>query len=562
MSLVPAKPLIAWIALIAAFVLLANDGRHHWHEFREIYSAGFYSNAELMSGVFDPGPSPVRAADEVATWYANKLLHIAVLRVLIDLFGGGLTALGAIQAAYTAMLVLAMVLAMTALRNMGTPVARTRLIAGLALLSPVSIYLGFKSLEQAPALLLAAAAAASFTAALNPRTRHGALLSALAGISLALSALASWTGPPVFIGLVVALVVTPLPGLDRRSICVSCVTVGLTCGAALIGGLVLLGGSVAGYAAGLVALAGFSKALPMWLFAAFNAGLFGAALWLIAPVAWLSEERTVRRRFVIWLLVAVVPVVVLAAGFLEPRYLIGAVIPLSGLGALGLEAAWGRSRRWNWPVAARGGAAAVIGLATVGAGASVQPVMPYESNQRQLVRLVRDQWASGSATILVPWNYSDFHLLRFAFPDKPIYLVQSPATADGHVVDDPVWTAQFASTYGDHFLRNGDALVSRLHNRTVLIGWTILPSLANLRELFTAVWLDEAAARIDGFNVRNHLTETWIWEDRRFAIRKVSQYGQYRLYEVRSNALPSDESAGRTEAGIAAVRRVATVSSH
>ena len=76
--------LIAAAVLCGALYLwLANDGRHHWHEFRYLYSAAHYSTAELMDGAFDPGPAPMRSARQVAEWYATELLHIQLLSDLI-----------------------------------------------------------------------------------------------------------------------------------------------------------------------------------------------------------------------------------------------------------------------------------------------------------------------------------------------------------------------------------------------------------------------------------------------------------------------------------------------
>src|SRR5690242_10574793 len=74
------RRIVQWLAgllVLAAFqVCLANDGRHHWHEFRDLYSGLNYSTADLMRGQFDPGPSPLGTPAQVATWYANKLLHV------------------------------------------------------------------------------------------------------------------------------------------------------------------------------------------------------------------------------------------------------------------------------------------------------------------------------------------------------------------------------------------------------------------------------------------------------------------------------------------------------
>jgi hypothetical protein len=66
----------------------------------------------------------------------------------------------------------------------------------------------------------------------------------------------------------------------------------------------------------------------------------------------------------------------------------------------------------------------------------------------------------------------------------------------------------------------------------VYIGWTILPSLANLRSLLNAVGLRDLAGRIGAADLRDHMVESWLWRDARYTLREVRRYGQYRVYEV------------------------------
>jgi len=525
----------AWIAvaaLVTGYLLLANDGRHHWHEFREIHSARFYSNSELMRGAFDPGPSPLRTPDEVATWYVNKLLQIEILRLLIDLFGVGLTALETIQLVYAVLLPVTGALTVVALCKIGLPVWRAGLIAAAMLLSPLGIYLGFKSLGDVPALMFAAAAAASLTAGLRSSVWFWPL-SVSAGVCLALSAMASWTGPPLVLGLYGALLVTPPHGLRRRTILTASLVGVLTSALCLTGGLVLLGGSIDGYWRGLVALMGFSKALPMWLFAVFSVGLFGGALWIIAPLSWMSHDAQLRRIFLVWLGAAILVPGMLGSGFLEPRYLVGALVPLAGLAVMGVEAAWDRASRSGYSLKARSAWATIVALTVVGSAAAVQPIMPYELDQPQLTRLVREQAATASVAILTPWNYSDFHFLRFAYPDRAIYLVQSAATEVGDLVDDAHWTSRFAEMYGDRYLPSAAAVSDSLAEGGLLyVGWTVLPSFQNLKAVLLAVRLPRVAAYVDASQFRNHMAESWLVSDPHFTMREFARYGQYRVSHV------------------------------
>src|SRR5215475_12814351 len=180
------------VLIIAIYIVLANDGHHYWHEFRDLYSVTFYSTADLMQGAFDPGPAPVRTTEQVAAWYATKLFHLQLLKELVNLLGVGLKSYTIIKALYVAMLVMAAGLIGMTLWTLGMSTSRTAFITGLFLLSPVTVYLGYKLLPEVPSLLFSAAALVLFTAAAFRRSYHQIVLSSLAGLALTLSALSTW----------------------------------------------------------------------------------------------------------------------------------------------------------------------------------------------------------------------------------------------------------------------------------------------------------------------------------------------------------------------------------
>jgi hypothetical protein len=444
-----------------------------------------------------------------------------------------LTALESIQFFYALLLPISGILTLVTLRNIGVPVAQAGVIAAATLLSPLSLYLAYKSLGDVPALLLALAAAASLTAGLrSPRYVGGA--GVISGIFLALSTMASWTGPLLVLGIGIALLLTPPPGVGRRVVLFAGLIAATTTAAGLVVGLRLLGGSVDDYRNGLVALIGFSKGLSMSLFAIFSLGLFGGVLWILAPLSVLSHNARLRRIFVVWLAIAIVLVWVLGAGFLEPRYLTGALVPLAGLAVMGAQAAWDRVTRFGRSTRLRVAVATVVSLTAVGSAAALQPIAPYELDQHDMIRLVNEQAVSKSAVMLIPWNYSDFHFLRFAFPDRPVFLVQTAATEAGQLVHDDAWTTRFAAMYGDHYLASAAAVSSSISDGPMLyVGWTVLPSFQNLRAILVSVGMTRLAGFVDASQFRNHMVESWLVDDSGFTLREVAKYGQYHVFDVK-----------------------------
>src|SRR5262245_36813973 len=234
------------VLLIVIYVVLANNGLHHWHEFRDLYSATFYSTADLMGGAFDPGPAPVRTAEQVAGWYGTKLFHIYLLKEFVNLLGVGLKSYTIIKALYVAMLMLSVGLVGITLWTLGMSTSRTAVITGLFLLSPVTVYVGYKLLPEVPSLLFSAAALVLFIAAFRRSSRR-IVLSSLAGLALTLSALSTWNVPLLFLGFWFAFLLVWLPRNERKSIAFVSFVTWTVFFVSMPIGLWLLGGSLGAY---------------------------------------------------------------------------------------------------------------------------------------------------------------------------------------------------------------------------------------------------------------------------------------------------------------------------
>lgn len=519
------------VFLIIVYVLLANDGRHHWHEFRQLYSATFYSTTELMQGAFDAGPAPIRTPDQVATWYATNLLHIYLLKQLVNLLGLGLQSYLLIKGIYAVLLATAVGLIGLTLRTLGMSTGRVRLVTGLLLLSPMTIYLGFKFMPEVPSLLFSAFALLLVTISYQ-KPLPGIIPGIMAGIALALSTLAHWQVPFLFLGFWLALLFVWRAKDSQKPIIRINIALWLAFLISMFAGLWFLGGSFRSYFESIVAFLAFTKSLPMWLFAIFNLGLAGMGLWLFLPLAWLSPDERSRRFFLVWLILSGVPTLVTSVQFMEPRYLVSGIIPFVGLAALGLEALW--SRIQNWQPAGRIIWAAVFSVIMIAGTIVAQYFLPYETEANQLIQAVHSEAPPDSTTIvLLPWNYTDFHMLRFVFPDKPIYLVQSAVDQQGRLINDPIWTDKRAEMYGPHYLPDTEALFSLSNHRMIYIGWTVLPSLQNLHDFLMMTGLQGLAGQMEGFEFLNHLTQSWLWHDPQYSLNEMARYGQYQVYEVR-----------------------------
>lgn len=524
---------LRWGAAITALVLylvLANDGRHHWHEWRHVYSAANYSVADLAAGAFDPGPPPERSSAESGAWYWGQLGHEAVLRTVIRGLGPGLSTAVALGWIYGLAMPLAVLFLFLTLRRLRLGVA-TLPVSIVTLLSPLTVYLGFKLMGEVPAFLFATVAGWLFTLALHARSRAGqVLLLTGAGLALAASFLCKVFMPLSFLGFALALAVGLGSELGRRRVLTGLLVV-LAIGAV---GVYLPAAAIAVHPRDWVQMyrffAAYRQPVAASLFGILTAG---SLLYAAIPFALLTRRRRALRFFGLWLLFTAGPLFLLATNFVEARYLAVALVPFAGLACLSLETLVGRGSRAAGWTQRRMLSMALILLVLPAATAVSLPFLPFEMSSVELTRSAQRVWDRNPRTaLLIPWNYTDYHFLKFAFPDRPVYLVQSPVDDQGQVFRDEPWERRQARNYGDAFIGNRADMVRVAEAERVYLGQGILPPIQNLRRLAGQLHLEGVVRRLDAMQPRNHITESWMWEDPQVQLREAFVIGQYTAYII------------------------------
>ncbi|HEY8468173.1 MAG TPA: hypothetical protein VIL18_00955 [Longimicrobiales bacterium] len=532
-----ARPRLLWVVVTGAlYILLANDGRHHWHEWRHVYSAAHFTIDQLAAGEFDPGPPPERTAQERGGWYWGQLGHEALLRAAIRLAGPGLGTVALLEWLYGLLVPLAVLLILLTLRRLSLGIDPT-LISAATLLSPLAVYLGFKLMGEVPALLFAAFAGYLFLVGLRARPGlAAAALHAGAGLSLALCFLCKVFMPLSFFGFALAL-----PGAFPEY------------GWRQVSGRLLF---TAGVAAAAVALASSAVSVRptdwalVYVFfreyrqpmaaSAFGLLSAGSLLYALVPFSFLARDSKAVRFFAAWLAFAAAPVLLLATNFIEARYLAVALVPFAGLSVVGLQEIMRRVRGPAGDVARRSRSAVATLMVVPVATAGALPFLPYEMSCRELVGLVNRIWGEDpDAALLVPWNYTDYHFLSFAFPERPIYLVQSPIDARGHVYRDSLWERRQERNYGRAFIAGPEHLGRVAEIARVYLGHDVLPPIANLRKLASSLGFTPIVRSLDAMQPRRHITESWMWSSREVRLREALRVGRYAAYRVETKPAAS-----------------------
>jgi hypothetical protein len=527
------NPWFIVVPLLILYLLIANDGRHHWHEFRHLYSGTYYSATELLAGEFDPGPAPVQPKEKVAAWYASEIFHTYLLRQLTKIFGKGTFGYRAIKVFYAILLITAVCLFSLALYYLGLSFNLALLTGLMILFSPVIIYLGFKLMGEVPALFFASIALAIFSKDLGLLNTPQIARYIFAGVAFALSTLASAKMAFFFPAFWLSVLTMWSQPDARESVARAGVITLLVYLVGWLMGFKLLGGSIDIYYRALAGFMSFTKPHNMLLFAAFNLALFGSGMWICAPFSWFSREVRLRRFYFVWLLLAAFPALTIAIGFLEPRYLVPALIPFVGIAALGAAYVLEWIQSFQKKIFAKYLITGLFGVVLIGFAAAAQFFIPFETDENKLVQALRSEiYSTDPPAILLPWNYSDFHFLHFLFPEKPLYLVQSPADAQGRLIEDSDWVERKKEMYGKHYIPDRKSLSTLTQRRKLYIGWTILPSIDNLRRLLIKIKLQKIAKPLDPSRFMNHMSQSWLWKDPNFNLQKIDKFGQYTVYEV------------------------------
>ncbi|MGH7630826.1 MAG: hypothetical protein ACREOF_15865 [Gemmatimonadales bacterium] len=525
-----ARRWLVFTVLAVGTLWLATDGRQYWHDARFAYGCAEFSLPQLLAGVFNPHQAwgPIDEASS-AGFYQAKPLHFALLCSLFQWLPRGVGGFEAVVALSVLWVGLAVLAGYWSFRQIFGDERRARFATACLLLAPVTPYLAGKLLAEATSLLPATLAVGMFAGAM----RAGGAVAGRAvvgGFLLALAALArldSIVGPVSFLVVAVVIGWRDRPRAFRVGL-LGCATFALI----YLAAAAVVGVRFANLRAYFEAFTGSAaKPLATSLLAIVTTG---ALVFVLAAFGLRSRDRSTRL-FTLWAVLVWAPMIALTSAYsVEPRYLVAGLLPLAGLGALGLEVLAERvPRLLRTPT----GLAAAT-LVALGLNAAAVALMPYELDRPALVRAVGVIERSGPGTrILVPWAYTDFNFLQAVLPAAEIYCVHSPETeARPEYVD--AWRARFRSWYGERYLTEPDRLRAFLATGPVYyLGWETYPPLANARAMAEAVGFRSVSERLGDLarrKLQNHLEESWIWRSKDLLVLEpAGRVGQYRYFRVR-----------------------------
>jgi hypothetical protein len=514
-----------WLLGIAG-LLLALDGDLHWDEPAYLYIAAFVGDPEFLEGAFQP--------TGIENFYLPKILHLYFVRFLVVLFGPGLVTLGIVMVAYAAMVAASMVLAYASLKRLLPHAEHLGAATVLVSLSPIVLYLAFKTLPEAPAMLFSSLALYGLVRNLGPRFSAGWL--AVTAISLTGLAMTRYSVSLLLVGFTLAALVFPPGGLPRPRIfwrsTVSAV-VGLTATLAFLG---ILGISVERY---LMATNLFLKEQQLLFLLVSMSTEFGA-LWLLVPAAFIALRRDGFAFLLTWFLIATLPILLLFS-HVESRYLIQNIVPFVGLCALALDQL-SKSEGWRTVAGRRAGVWVIgvgVSLVLVSSWLALR-LSPAEVNVWHMGRLVDKVQQAGDAgqqKWLTAYSYTDFHYLSFAYPKLQVINVTRTWG------DKPPGSVEYQRDF-EHY-RGGFAPsmaeLEKIEGELVFVGFGENFMVANARRGLEFLPYIDSERLLPRDRFLDHFATSWMWGHPGIEFTPLVASGPYRAYTVTLHAAEDEE---------------------
>jgi hypothetical protein len=501
---------------------VAADARFHWDEPGYWYTAAYLSVPDILAGNFQPSG--------IDGFSNSRVGHILLLKLLSGVFGPGPASLALMIAAYLAMLAIFLWLAYRLLQSLsaGASFAGAAIVA--CALTPIFVYLAFKTVAEIPALVLSTVAALAFVRSLRERPVPwlAIVVLALAGVAFTKNHIAILPA-----SMIVAMLLSGGLGYPMRRIVVHAIVAGLS---SLTLFAILL------YVAGMP----LDRYLAVGTFVAEMADPLAVRLstlvlecgpvLLLLPFALLSPRKTHLRFFGLWFVLATVPL--LLSPRVEDRYLVGNLVPMLGLAQLSFEGleAWVRNRI-GAPERVLTGLGMLGTVALLALSALVQPLMLHGIRSDQLSALMRQldaRYGAGRYAIVTPSEYTTFLYLRFMYPDRAVYTVFTPAPPNHR--DPRVWEALQRRYYGPLALPTLESLRS-LSGPILYVSPDANPTVATLRDFLEHVPRSKPRELAEGVIARMHPGNpdemSWMWSDARLELCVVERHGHYVAWQVR-----------------------------
>ena len=514
---------LAGLALsVLLFFWLAMDGRLHWDEPAYLYTGGYLDLGQILAAQYQPSG--------IDSFYVSRILHVIFIHGLTQLFGTGAFSFQLIIWCYFLLALATLWVTYRLLGLLGLDESPARFGVVACAFSPIFLYLCFKSMPEVPALFFSTCAAYSLLRACR---NHAPVWLCLNALCIALAALTKNTMLILYISFALSLLLIRLPGYSRMQLIGYGMVSGLGSLLLFFGFLQIAGIELKQYLGLVNQVSQLRDSLPQRL---FEGAMELGAFYLILFLALINRPNKTMLFFLLWFVLATAPVLFLV-GHVEGRYLVTNLCALCGIAALLMPGiiAFLDSLRHKWQRWALG----AVTLCTLALSNSlILSIMEHEVNYPDIARVVnRLDTRFGGAdqyVLLTPWSYTDFHFLRFVYPDHHIYSVYDYKQAMTNNPEEIVrnFGAMRQAAIGDYLVQSPEDLKGLGDRTLIYFGFDENFSIANLRALFRLLNLNGVLDKFGKIDHKSHLSMSWLWDNPKYPRKELFKIGHYSVFQI------------------------------
>ena len=506
------------LVAVVLFVLLGFDGRLHWDEPAYLYTGGYLDFSQIVEGEYQPSG--------IEGFYLSRILHVLLVHVIVLVTGLGIDALVTLMFIYLMLLVGFSFLTLQILRELmpGTPGLGMAVV--VTAFTPMYLYFAFKTMPEIPALFLAGVATLGL---LRSMKRRAVFWLSASAISLAGMALLKATMGLLYLSCIVALVLCKSKQYPPAKLIPHAIISGVGSLGIFYVAMTAMGIELSSYLEVLFQLVERKEPLISII---LHTLLEGGIFFLAFPLAFFSRHRVDAFFFMIWFVAATVPLLLIFSQ-IEARYLASNLIAITGLLYCAVDVLYPRVHSWwcrNRPLTVICGCLVltVIVLTNMASLAIMSHEIRMDQFHTVMSRLDR-LYGRNNYAILTPYAYTDFHYLRFVYPEREVYNVK--AVYPKRILQPDNLRALEDRFYHGRNIRSLQELTA-LGKNLVYLGFEENFSVANLRKFARAVPAINLEKQFAKMNFLNQISLSWMWKHPQLKFSEKVRHGHYVAYVV------------------------------
>ena len=394
------KKIVIFLVSFLIFLILSYNRLHNWDECFYLYYAAF---------------KPIETNNP---FIAAKYGHLLLLNLIIKFTGTGLNGLFFLDLIYGLMLFLFVILSFMFLKEIMDSRKDAFYATIILMFLPLTIFLSFKTLSEVPALLFGSAGLLTFILGLKKENKIKSLfLSIISGFLLFLATLSRLDVSIIFFSLLPSLIIYKRFRNLFSSVLIVCMT--------------LL--SLVSLESVLFKINQFS--LPFLIsnieYDPFFHNLFrlifiGSLFSLFTIISFINYRDKTFRFALVWFIAANIPIFILI-NYMNIRHYYITLIPFSILGLLGFKESFKILNKRN--VDQRFAKIIIVFLfllILIGNNLYMSKFMENEVDANTYDKIFKKINAVyNDEIILIPYSFADYSFLKFSYPDKKIFTVES-----------------------------------------------------------------------------------------------------------------------------------------